>query len=46
MGGHDMGGEDFFKWIIVKNEIENEIIKQEEANKKEKNRLKIGRAHV
>lgn len=39
MGGHDMGGEEFFKWIIVKNEIENEIIKQEEANKKEKNRL-------
>ena len=41
MGGHDMGGEDFFKWIIVKNEIENEIIKQEEANKKEKNRLNM-----
>ena len=31
MQGHDMKPVDFFKWIIVKTEIENEIIRREEA---------------
>lgn len=39
MGGHDMAGEHFFKWIIVKTEIETEVLKEEEADRKERNKL-------
>ena len=38
MGGHEMGSEAFYKWILVKSEIETEILK-EEADKRENTKL-------
>lgn len=39
LGGYDMKGEELFKWIIVKNEIEADMLREEEENKKDKSML-------
>ena len=39
MQGHDMKSVDFFKWIIVKSEIEAEMLKKDDESKKTKSSL-------